>query len=373
MRARISAWASFGALIAALAGSCGDSDGAAASGPTLEEVGDMLADTYCDLFVGCLPADAVEAYFGPGGCLARFQASIDDGDLPEIERAVDEGRATYHPDQVDACFQTVRAFDCLDIEGVRVFQQGVCAGVFVGTVSVGGACLVDVECIGNRFCDRSVGCPGTCTELLAEGSNCEDDDQCSEGLTCDGQSSTCEMHVREGRSCGGGVAPDCALGLTCAGDDEAMSRPGTCAPHAQVLVGALGASCNPDTGQLCAEGLSCMLGQATASGATFSCVEAVASGAACSVGIPDPCPLGEYCAGLDLQASDFDGTCTALPAASEPCVESFAGSCAPGLLCAGDQICYALGRIGDDCYDDDGCASENCDGGSCAAPEVCAL
>jgi len=350
---------------------CGDSEGGS-SGPTLEETGAMLVDAYCDLFTSCMPAVFAEQYFGSGGCEARLQANLDDGELLGIQEAIDTGRVTYDGAKVDDCFAAVSALGC-GIETARVFNEGSCAEVFVGTVDEGGGCVVDVDCAGNNFCDRSAGCPGTCSAPRTEGGDCEDDDDCVEGLACANDTGKCVARATEGQACGGGVQEDCALGLTCAGDDDETQTPGLCKKNEDVFAGALGDPCDLSATELCEDGLSCVVTSLDGNGATFACAEAVASGAACSLGIPDPCPTGEYCDGIDPNTGDVDGTCTALPGVGDPCVESFGGQCQPGLVCGDDNHCWGVGRIGASCSGDESCASENCAGGTCAAPATCVL
>ncbi|MDH5672938.1 MAG: hypothetical protein OEZ06_12360 [Myxococcales bacterium] len=339
-------------------------------GPSIEELADMLVMALCTEIEACLGADVLAQSFGDESCVERFGAQLDDGGFARVQDAVDDGRVSYDPSATDACLASLTGLGC-DVGTRRIESDENCAAIFVGSVEPGGACALDADCKGTAFCQLGDSCPGTCTELLAAGQACTDDDECQDGLGCDELSLRCVRPAQLGESCGGSIAADCKLGLSCVGDDEDMGIAGSCQDPAGFWVGELGETCNFDTATLCVEGLSCVI-EVSLSGATFTCQEPVGSGEPCKVGLPMPCPAGEYCDG-DVFNNDFAGDCVPLPGAGEPCAQTFGAVCAPGLQCDEDEKCRPVNRLGQPCISDKGCASDYCQDGLCIEPPLCTL
>jgi len=159
--------------------------------------------------------------------------------------------------------------------------------------------------------------------------------------------------------------------LNCVGATDTAA--GTCQPLSSAFAVARGDACDPDTGMLCVVGSICGLTSFDiASGdVMWTCEASVRAGAACHIGFPDPCPDSQYCDADPETTMNFDGTCTDLPTAGMACVTSpaadFGKSCAPGSVCDG-ELCGTLGRLGGACTGDQGCASDHCTDGVCAAP-----
>ncbi len=67
--------------------------------------------------------------------------------------------------------------------------------------------------------------------------------------------------------------------------------------------------------------------------------------------------------------AETDGTCKSLPKAGERCVID---GCAPGFRCDPETtLCEAYREAGEDCVDDNACASGACRGGKCVSPGRC--
>jgi hypothetical protein len=132
--------------------------------------------------------------------------------------------------------------------------------------------------------------------------------------------------------------------------------------------------CNFLNGTLCEVGLSCVLTSATP---TFECQTATDSGAACTLSFPDHCPDGEWCAGLDPDGGDIDGTCRPIPGDGEACANYLGDpECEAGLACDHETdptnpTCTTVESIGGNCNSDAGCYSGVCDYGSCVEPDKC--
>ncbi len=361
------------------AGSGGDAAGSgggggSTSGPAFEDLPPLLAQAMCSIVETCMGEDIVAGIYGEGMCEDRVVASVEDGDFGYTGDAIAAGRVTYNPDRVDACLASIQSAGC-DFNATRFMRNDACGEVLVGAVEAGGECGVEQDCLGDTFCKLD-SCPGICTPLLAAGSSCQDDDQCQEGLHCSDNTEKCATVAAEGAACGGGTGPDCEIGMVCAGEDEDTATQGVCTAQADVFTEKLGDSCSFETGTLCEPGLCCILVVETVDGgpqALFECAEGVSSGQDCSFGVPTQCPFGEYCSGIDLTAGDYAGTCQPLPGEGQDCVQDLAGSCAPGLVCDTDGKCHAVGRLGDPCVSDLGCASELCQGGVCARPPLCEI
>src|SRR5262249_222221 len=131
-------------------------------------------------------------------------------------------------------------------------------------------------------------------------------------------------------------------------------------------------SCDLDMGELCEQGLSCVV-KLEGTQTSFSCQKPQAAGASCSFGAPSPCPQDQYC-NVDLSSGRVDGTCEDLPAAGQACA-GVPGSppCAAGLECDTDLQCRPVNRLGQPCMSDEGCASGHCVAARCARIKGCEL
>jgi hypothetical protein len=344
--------------------SCGDD---AASGPSVQELPRVLSDALCNEVEACFDQRTLDTLFGPDGCAKRLLAQIEDGELANLPGAIDAGRVRYNAGRVQACLKEIKGVGC-EFTTTRALRTAACDEVFDGKAEPGADCGLDAECKGSAFCKLVAQCPGKCTELVAAGKTCSDDDECADGLACD--AGRCTTPAREDEPCGGAVAPSCLAGLVCIGEDAATGKAGTCRTHAAVFAAGRDQTCDYDTGKLCEDGLSCVVQRLQGQSAVLSCEQPVASGQACKFGVPSPCPQAEYCSAI-IDIGEIRGTCRLLPAAGEACL-TVPGSadCAAGLVCIAGR-CDPVARLGQPCASDDGCASKRCVTRRCEAAPVC--
>lgn len=363
--------------LAALPG-CGDdvesNGGGGATGMPLEQVPDALAAGLCESISTCFGSFADLIYRGVD-CVDDVSSDIRDGSLPIWQADIAAGTVVYHGDKAQACADAVAARGC----GLRSERlPAVCDETLEGQVPVGGACQGGVECAGQRYCAFTGDvCPGVCTELEPAGAACATDDACQSGLAClldpatgEGQ---CGTLGGEGDPCASDDA--CESGSSCLGEDPPNGVMGTCTSWTNRFTEAEGAACDPAEGQLCSEGLSCVVDDfMPGSGVSFLCSQPFASGAACKVGFPNACPVDEYC-DADLAGGMLEGTCVKSPGEGEPCYDSGAGGavppCAPGLACNPSGLCESTSDLGGDCSTDDFCHSGVCSAEVCTTPDRC--
>jgi hypothetical protein len=353
-------------LASSVALGCGGDSG---GGPSLDELPARYAQAVCAEVAGCFPAATEEMVFGPDGCEASITAQVEDSDFAYIKDSIDADRASYSGSAVDACLASIEGVGCA-IETMRSFGSGPCAEIVVGTVEEGGECAIDEDCAPGLRCD-AIDCPGTCVPPRGPAEPCEDDDKCEDGLKC--SDGLCAAPAEENDSCGGGIAGECALGLICAGQDEGAGVAGVCRTEGEVFAAGLGEPCEViEDLQLCEPGLSCVLrveGMAIVS----TCEEPVGSGEPCSVGVPAPCPRGEYCDAPGADMGMLEGVCSPLPKAGEACGPDNGPRCELGLHCDVDVRCHPVNRLGQPCVSDAGCASGSCRNETCQRPELCEL
>ncbi len=349
-------------------GNEGGTGGTGASGPTLAELPALLTDVYCDALTTC--AGSMEDLQFPGSsCAAELQKQLEDGMFAKLPAALDSGKVKYDAGQVAACLAALRA------EGCALFTtraSGACEGALDGAVPLGGDCTSSLECDASLYCKATDSCPGKCSEPEGAGVACSEDDACKSGLRCDESRGTCEAPRKVGERCKGDQLPDCDLGLLCFGDDAKKKTPGTCRDLDDLFSAKSGEPCDVMGGVLCATPAVCALVGVKGQQPDFQCVGKVTSGSACKLAFPSACPVSDFCDVPDPQKS-LDGVCKALPAAGSPCVKTLfdaQGQCAPSTACV-EGTCRTVERLGESCAGDSACYSKFCDGGTCAAEDVC--
>jgi hypothetical protein len=359
---------SMGLVAAAVCGwGCGDDD--TSSGPEVGELPEQLSQALCDEVEACFDRRTLDTLFGPAGCEKRLLAQIEDGEFANLRSAIDAGRVRYNATRVPACLKQIKGVAC-DFATKRALQTAACDEIFMGDAKPGADCGLDAECTGAAFCKLSQQCPGTCTELLAAGKACNEDDECADGLTCD--TGRCTTPANEDEPCGGAVAASCRAGLLCIGEDELTGKAGNCRTYDAVFAAGRDQSCDYDTGKLCADGLTCAVQRIQGQTAVLSCEAPVGSGESCKFGAPSPCPDDEYCS-ANIDVGEIRGSCRPLPTAGEACL-TLTGSapCAPGLVCIAAR-CDPVARLGQPCASDEGCASKRCVASRCQAAPACEL
>jgi len=353
------------------AGSAGMSGGAGmggsggSSGVPFDDIRDMIVQLQCDAIMECA-GDIMSIYLPGMDCESYFGRAFEDGDWPNMQDAVEDGRVIYHGEKVEACFDAWAALGC-DMFTNRAPE--ICEEALEGTVDEGGDCTLDMECKGPMFCKIEDACPGTCSARQSEGATCESADACENGLTCDDELEQCAVPGKAGDACNGGE-PACVLGLYC--DQEEDTQPGTCKEISELLVGEEDETCDLSSAW-CKPGLSCVVVNWTAAGPEAVCKPTVASGAACYIGLPNQCPPGEYCDADPQSTGSFEGKCVPSPGDGEPCASVATGvRCQPYHVCDANQVCQEMQRLDGDCANDDECHSANCASAKCSPTDPCA-
>ena len=339
-------------LAAATAGCplAGEDGGDPASSVALREITGAYKDAYCTFLARCgvFPDQAT--------CADASLAVVPTID-PNVIAAVEAGRALYNGKHVKACFDAVAADTCDQTDENGRARIPACGAFFRGTVSDGGACLVDQECISQRCAggDPDVSCVrGTCigdtppnNAPLSLGTSCSSSASCVDGAYCDTATNVCTALEASGEPCTGGA--ECGYGLACAG--------ATGSRVCQALP-ALGEPCRldlpcRDEGQLC-------------DGATMTCTQVGLPGAPCTSSFQcSPYYRCDTAAAMCVKGPGRGDACSA----GSRCFEA-ATYCDPGAL-----MCVDAAADGTSCTNDLQCASEHCDFNAaapvCASPLVC--
>jgi hypothetical protein len=347
-------------------GSTTDDDGRSTTPVPLEEIPALYGEAYCQAARACW-GDVLELLLAGEDCAASTQTALGD-ELSGIEQAVDEGTVRYDGTKIQACVDAVVARGCDSGP-----EPPECTAAIDGTVQIGGACSMTIECAGaDTYCKTSASCPGTCERRESAGSSCERDSDCAAGLACSEQTQRCFAPVSAGDRCGGGIEPECGPGLFCLGEDEDQGRAGNCRAIDEAFSGAEGDSCLLDGAPFCEASLRCVIDSIdpTTGQIVTHCSPPITSGSACKLSFPDVCPVDEYCA---VPPQSLDGTCTPKPGAGELCgtrSDEDANICAPGMRCDAGT-CRPRQRLGGTCQTDVVCYSNTCEGGACVSSGSC--
>ena len=321
-------------------------------GIPLDAAAEALSQAMCDKLVDCVGNAALGLLFFDEDCEQSLTRVVENTMVAGIQQAEASGDLSYVATALPACLD---AFAQLSCEDVAVGFPEECKAALDGLVGEGEPCSQSLECEQGLYCDISM-CPGTCRQPLAAEEACGATDTCEPGLTCFEE--VCTPLGREGEECGGGVLPECLIGLLCVGDDEANAAPGSCFPAKDLFVLSANQPCSIGTNPpaLCREGASCPVELAPVCQATAE------SGGACRFALPDMCPAGEYC---DLSSN----LCAALPGPGDACAPGLLTkpACAAYLRCVNNQ-CRPLGDNDDPCASNEECYSGYCAEARCAAP-----
>jgi hypothetical protein len=309
----------FAAGVAAVLAGCGPSAGAPAE-VSFADYRMRLVAAYCKLAVACeeMPDEAT--------CLATIQ--LQPGYVATLQQDIDGAKTKFDGNAAARCLAAIEGLPSCKKSGLgataAVLDEG-CAGLFTGTVAVGGACFFGEEC-ASGLCQptdvacspRKQCCAGTCANVpppIPAGGDCSmpmANQSCATGSTCrgglNGQTNTCMSPVAtEGAACtnvGG-----CRYPLFC----DVASVPGatgTCKRPA-----ATGETCNPQASQSCDDGRDVCLAE------TMKCTPKVAVGTACT---PNNCVGWAVC---------LNATCVARPKVGEGCDPTFGAQCLGGSVC----------------------------------------
>lgn len=330
----------------------------------LDEIPAAYASAYCARIESCF-GQAADVFFRGIDCQAVYESFLRNALLPSLETSVGNASLTFHGDRLTACTQALRSVACRDFNGPALPE---CDALFEGNVPMGGACTTDAECRGDAFCLSGGTCPATCAAVKGQGAGCVRDEECQSHY-CSAATSACATRAGLGAACDVD-ASECEFGLVCLGANADMSRPGVCHDPATLFTGSEGDSCDLDNGPWCSEGLSCTVVQ-VAPVARLECRGPSMSGASCGFGVPDSCPIGEYCS-ANIAMGMTTGVCRTMPGDGDACAQGVVGPvCGSGTACASDGHCHTMRDNGAACSFESECFSGDCSEGACSAPSIC--
>jgi hypothetical protein len=363
---------SFALLSVATVVACGASSDFKGSSDSIpfDELPARYASAQCKLIERCY-GPLYHVFFTFEDCETRTEAQFRDGGFGALEAAVDAKTAKYDGEKAVKCLDTLENRECAELNQRTI---DACEAALTGTVEPGDDCNIDEECKGSRICEVTDQCPGTCVERYAAGHDCSENDECADALICSDATSRCVAPAGDGEACGGGLEPECDGGLLCAGEDSGNGQPGTCHPLDQIAEHRAGETCSPTVGELCEDGLSCVIDALTPA---FTCKTVPASGGPCGLGFPENCPVGEYCplSEVELALGVFASTCEPLPRIGEPCAARpmfIPARCEPYARCDEPTgTCLGLRSLGESCSSDELCNSGYCENGGCAPLRAC--
>lgn len=224
--------------------------------------------------------------------------------LPELVRAIDDGRILYDASKGGECYAAVAKLPCNGPPPAIALQD--CFSIIKGTVPAGGACLTPFEC-ADRACHQNrcsfpACCLGVCGAPFASGAVCESSDDCEADERCayataSAATKTCGPYQSEGQPCDSSTF--CASNLSC---DSGGSH--TCKPRIKD-----GAACSPD-------GPECESMASYCDPATGKCKPRIPVGGACTVPTRTQARYDVGCVGW---AACIDGVCANLPAVGAAC------------------------------------------------------
>ncbi|MDX2091703.1 MAG: hypothetical protein SFX73_27835 [Kofleriaceae bacterium] len=285
---------------------------ACGGGVAVEDLPVELEDAQCAYLVRCnLIADS-------STCHDVYD--IGDNSYQTLLNGVDDGTIAYDEEAAEECRDYFADQDC-QFEGFTGGDNP-CEDVFTGTVPVGGACEIDLQCANDGDCvaadpmcdPDTTCCPGICeasSEMISQmGGACNDDIHvCADNLWCQADSNapgTCQpLVIGEGSTCQDLFS--CAAPLYCNIDFFDPDAVGTCERPSPS-----GAACNPDDLVPCADDRD------YCDPAGMTCIRARLPGEVCGDGIG--------CVGY---ASCLNGMCVAEGVIGSPCGDNTAECTGP--------------------------------------------
>ncbi len=325
-------------LVLGLLAACDDDSG----GPIgIDDLGDAIANTYCNLYVKCGLIDSLAT--------CRQIDLLDDAEIDaDLKAAVDAGKVIYHPDKAGECLAAFGATcDVSNAPGSRSTSLA-CDQTFEGTVGSGGQCAIDEECI-SQTCDvpscPDACCQGTCVGATAPvrprlGESCLDNARCVDSF-CDDTTTVCTAYRANGAACafGGECESNSCIGQVC--------------------------TARANTGQACGTTVAgCRLIGDRCDAASMTCKNVGLLGDACAA--ENECSTIYTC---DTTSS----TCKLGPQLGESCAAT--PNCLGSTYCDETTVeCTARKVDGQPCDDDTQCASRTCDvagTGTCMTPPIC--
>lgn len=135
--------------------------------------------------------------------------------LQGIQRSIDQGRARYEREKVDACLQTIETSSCgsLNMTNHLTGVPG-CDRFVTPLVAPGGECDDDYECI-DGWCEQPAegepSGPRQCRAHLTGNLSCVEHRECGGGRLCHPDTHVCYEPKDPGASCTGAL--DCKSGI----------------------------------------------------------------------------------------------------------------------------------------------------------------
>lgn len=201
-------------------------EGGSAATYTLDDVCERTAPKVCAVRKPCCE----KAWgYDDAACIAQAKA-----DCAKDVADARGGRATFHPERIDACLAKLQplvdaCYETVDLL-YRAFEISECR-IFEGQLAEGAKCERDSQCAPATVSNAFVDCNDTrkvctVTRLLSEGEACAYGDAspgfCAKGLFCDaplGQSNagTCKKATPLGERCNADklLSLECGLGAYC--------------------------------------------------------------------------------------------------------------------------------------------------------------
>jgi hypothetical protein len=300
--------------------------------------------------------------------------------------AVNGGRAAFDPAVAEACATYERQTASCGTAAPTLGPG--CGQVLFGTVVDGSPCYDQFECAATSYCTADANtCPGVCAPKKPAGEAATTAIECQAGLYV--YLGHCAQPMAPDASCAPASPTGLGGKLTCT-DGTFCSALNVCTPNI-----AAGQACDAPAGQVCADGLLCVLRQcvgylgaaAPCSGAASAvpckldlhcegaqyhgpgtCQAAVGVDGGCFVS--NDCTSAFFCNGAVLTQADGGstrGVCTPLKPLGATCnISLFKQECQPGLYCGLGRTCVAMPGNGGVCGGTVCGAGLYCDAGNCA-------
>ncbi|MDX2023353.1 MAG: hypothetical protein SF187_24170 [Deltaproteobacteria bacterium] len=331
-------------------------DGAASARKVpLTELAAQMAAVECAVRPQCTgrPLEATDQ-----DCVTQTTARLQSTVVAQVADAVARGTAVYDERGAWNCVAALKAAGCARF-GTLLPES--CLAAMGGVGAAGAACASEFDCRADHTCRTDVQCPGMCAPRGAAGADCGTDRDCAPGLRCPDIGGKCAVPLQGDKDCDLFGKP-CDFGLTCF--SPTILETGRCVPVVRAWQSPVGEPCAILASFFCAPGLSCPV-LSNVAGEFPTCAPASASGGACVIGLPDPCPAAEYCAGSILEGT---GMCTPRVGRGAACVTS--RQCLLGDVCE-KGVCGPRQNLGGACETESGCWSRACVGGACVTPTLC--
>lgn len=173
---------------------------------TLETIGGEFVVAECNKFFDCCVGAELDTVLFPGmrteaQCLNLFGIFLGIA-LVDLHNSSVQGKVAVDPAALDMCLQDFAGQTCPEFAKSASFE---CLDAIKGLVADGSSCTDDNQCTSN-YCNESMPNQGICATLPGVGAPCTSD--CAAGLYCDG--GMCVMQKALGAMCAG--TRECAEG-----------------------------------------------------------------------------------------------------------------------------------------------------------------